>query len=82
MLGFAVIFCIAGGCSPEHYKADADKEVYSIIDDKWQDGFGTQTNYKVSDVTPSANDVQIERTVPSSNVINLTLKFSFSSFFF
>ncbi|HUS73916.1 MAG TPA: TolC family protein [Sedimentisphaerales bacterium] len=70
-LGIAVIFCIAGGCSPEHYKAEADKEVYKIIDGKWQDGFGQKVNYTVSDVPPSANDVQIKKTVPSSNVISL-----------
>ena len=29
----AVVLCSAG-CSTEHYKADADKEVYKIIDDK------------------------------------------------
>jgi outer membrane protein TolC len=71
VLGLAVIFFIAGGCSPEHYKADADKEVYSIIDGKWQDDFGSKVNYKVSDVAASANDVQIEKAVPSSNVISL-----------
>ena len=71
-LGIAVIFCIAGGCSREHYKAEADKEVYQIIDSKWRDGFGQKVNYKVNDVTASANDVQIEKTVPSSNVISLT----------
>ncbi|HIJ53390.1 MAG TPA: TolC family protein [Planctomycetes bacterium] len=70
-LGIAVIFCIAGGCSPEHYKAEADKEVYKIIDGKWQDGFGQKVNYTVSDVPPSANDVQIKKTVPSSNAISL-----------
>lgn len=70
-LGIVVIFCIAGGCSSEHYKAEADKEVYQIIDGKWQDGFGSKVNYKVGDVPASANDVQIENAVPSSNVISL-----------
>ena len=70
-LGIIVIFCIASGCSSEHYKAEADKEVYQIIDSKWQDGFGSKVNYKVSDMPASANDVQIEKTVPSSNVISL-----------
>ncbi len=70
-LGIVVIFCIASGCSSEHYKAEADKEVYQIIDSKWQDGFGSKVNYKVSDMPASANDVQIEKTVPSSNVISL-----------
>ena len=31
----AIAICLAGGCSPAHYKADADKEVYNIIDKKW-----------------------------------------------
>jgi len=70
-LGIVVIFYIAGGCSPEHYKAEADKEVYKIIDVKWQDSFGPKVNYKVSDVPPSANDVQIENVVPPSGIITL-----------
>ncbi len=70
-LGIAVIFCVASGCSSEHYKADADKEVYKIIDGKWRARFGQKVNYIISDVAPSANDVQIEKTVPSSNVISL-----------
>jgi len=70
-LGIVVIFCIAGGCSSEHYKAEADKEVYQIIDSKWQGSFGSKVNYKVSDVPASANDVQIKNAVPSSNAISL-----------
>jgi outer membrane protein TolC len=67
----AVIFGMTGACSPKHYKADADKEVYKIIDKKWQDGFGQKVNYTISDVPPSPNDVQIEKAVPSSGVISL-----------
>jgi outer membrane protein TolC len=62
---------MTGGCSPQYYKADADKEVYKIIDDKWQDGFGQKANYMVSDVPPSPNDIQIEKGVPLSHTINL-----------
>lgn len=67
----AVIFGMTGACSPEHYKADADKEVYKIIDHKWQDNFGQKANYTISDVPPSPNDVQIEKAVPPSGVISL-----------
>ena len=70
-VGIAVIFFMASGCSREYHKADADKEVYNIIDDKWQESFGLKVNYKVSDVPASANDVQIENAVPSSGVISL-----------
>jgi outer membrane protein TolC len=67
----AVIFGLAGACSPKHYKAEADKEVYKIIDSKWHDDFGQKVNYTISDVPPSPNDVQIEKAVPSSGVISL-----------
>ncbi len=67
-----IIFGVAGGCSTKHYKAQADKEVYKIIDGKWQQGFGTKVNYKISDVTPSPNDIQVEKAVPESGVITLT----------
>ena len=66
MLGFA-------GCSPEQYKAQADKEVYQIIDNKWQDEFGHKSNYIISDsnVPPSPDDIRVELAVPASGVITL-----------
>ena len=66
----AVIFGMAGACSPEHYKAEADEEVYKIIDSKWQDSFGRKVNYKVSDVPPSPSDIPVEKA-PQSEVISL-----------
>jgi len=59
VLGVAVMLGFAGACSPEHYRADADKEVYKIIDDKWQDDFGIKANYTISDSNDPAspNDV-------------------------
>jgi outer membrane protein TolC len=67
----AIIFGLAGACSPAHYKAEADKEVYKIIDKKWQDSFGERVNYTISDVPPSPNDIQVERAVPESGVLSL-----------
>jgi outer membrane protein TolC len=69
----AAAFGLVGGCSTEHYKADADKEVYKIIDSKWQDSFGQKANYIISDsnIPPSPNDIQIEKAVPSSGVLSL-----------
>lgn len=71
-LGIAVMLGFAG-CSPEQYKAEADKEVYQIIDNKWQDEFGHRSNYIISDsnVPPSPDDIRIERAVPASGVVNL-----------
>jgi outer membrane protein TolC len=72
VLGIAVILGFAG-CSPEQYKAQADKEVYQIIDNKWQDDFGHKSNYIISDsnIPPSPDDIRIERAVPASGVISL-----------
>lgn len=72
MLGPVIVLSL-GGCSTEHYKADADKEVYQIIDNKWQDDFGHRSNYIISDsnVPPSPNDVRVEKVLPESGVISL-----------
>ncbi|MBW8017638.1 MAG: TolC family protein [Planctomycetes bacterium] len=47
------------GCSKDvaQYKEEADKEVYQIIDSQWKDDFGPKSDYKISDVAQSANDV-------------------------
>ena len=72
VLGIAIILGLAG-CSPEQYKAEADKEVYQIIDSKWQGDFGHKSNYIISDsnIPPSPNDIRIERAVPASGAISL-----------
>jgi len=74
VLSTAIILFIVGACSYEHYKAQADEEVYSIIDSKWQDSFGQKANYIISDcnTVSSPNDVQIEKAVPASGIISLS----------
>ncbi len=53
----AVLF--VGACKqPEQYKVEADKEVYGIIDGKWDGAYGQQANYAISSVSPSPNDVR------------------------
>jgi outer membrane protein TolC len=73
VLCIAVIVGITGACSPEQYKAQADKEVYQIIDGKWSDGFGRRSNYIINDsnIPPPPDDIRIELAVPSSGVISL-----------
>ena len=72
--GIVVISCFTGGCSPEQYKADADKEVYQIIDEKWQDEFGVKANYIISDsnTISSPIDIAVEKVIPPSGVISLS----------
>jgi outer membrane protein TolC len=71
LLCAAVIVGLSGGCSTEHFKAEADEEVYKIIDGKWHDSFGQKANYTVSDVPPSPNDLEIQDAIPPSGIINL-----------
>ena len=73
VLAAAIVFGIAGACSPEQYKAEADKEVYQVIDSKWQAGFGHKSNYIISDsnIPLSPDDIRIENNVPVSGVISL-----------
>ena len=59
------------GCTKHNYKEEADEQVYKIIDQKWQDDFGTKANYKVSDTEPSIGDIQIKKVVPASGVLTL-----------
>ncbi len=70
------LFCVAiscglTSCAKHNYKGEADEMVYKIIDQKWQEDFGTKANYKISDTKPSPNDIQIEREVPPSGVLTL-----------
>jgi len=73
VVGIAVISYFTGGCSPEQYKADADKEVYQIIDEKWQDEFGVKANYIISDsnTVSSPIDIPVEKVIQPSGVISL-----------
>jgi len=65
--------CLSGisGCSTEGYKREADEEVYQIIDQKWQSRFGPKVNYRISDVTPSPDDIFLPLMVPPSGVMSL-----------
>lgn len=70
MICALVIIGATAGCrSPEKYKAQADKEVYNIIDNKWQGNFGQKTNYQISDIDP--NESKVVKPIPSSNILTL-----------
>ena len=70
LCGAACLYGLAG-CTPKNYKKDADERVYNIIDKKWKDEFGPKVNYRISDVPPSPNDIQIEKAIPASGVLSL-----------
>jgi len=71
-----VVSCLASlligaGCSTEHYKAEADEEVYTILDAKWDESFGSKVNYRISDVTPLPNDLLATFPISQSGVLSL-----------
>jgi len=68
--------CLGGlillaGCGPKNYKRDADDKVYDIIDRNWQPEFGSKANYRISDVAPGPNDIQVTNAIPASGVLTL-----------
>ncbi len=68
-----VVMCALAGCTsdPYEYKTEADEKVYSIIEQKWSDDFGSRTNYRISDTDAGPDDIQIEKSVPSSGILTL-----------
>ena len=72
ILPVSAALCSLSGCkTPEEYKAEADEEVYNIIDRKWQDDFGSKANYKISDTQPGPDDIETQKAVPASGVLTL-----------
>ncbi|MHC4568759.1 MAG: TolC family protein [Planctomycetota bacterium] len=70
ILGLAGL-CGLAGCTQPDYKKEADEQAYRIIDQKWSDDFGSKANYAISDVAPSPNDIQIEKTVAIPGILTL-----------
>ncbi|HIJ67238.1 MAG TPA: TolC family protein [Planctomycetes bacterium] len=68
---FLVVLVVIPGCSREHYKADADDEVYTIMDAKWGDGLGSKVNYRISDVSAGPNDLSPVYALDDSGVLSL-----------
>ncbi|TFG50577.1 MAG: TolC family protein [Candidatus Brocadiia bacterium] len=72
-----LVFCAAiavgvvGGCSTAHYKAQADKEVYGIINSKWDESIGRKANYTISDVAPSPNDLSFDKDMLPAGPLTL-----------
>ena len=70
LLLILMVFLVSG-CSTEYYKADADQEVNSILEEKWQEDFGSQANYRISDVEPGEQDVQVKPATEVSGRLSL-----------
>lgn len=67
------------GCGPKNYKRDADEKVYNIIDRKWQPEFGSKANYRIDDVAPGPNDIQVDSRIPASGVLTLPYAMSLAT---
>ena len=74
----AIVLAMVSGCSPDFHKADADKEVYSIIDSKWtrsEPRFGqSDINQKYNYVIADANSISAPNNVSiDKNQVNIEL---------
>ena len=70
---------VLAGCGPKNYKEDADRRVYDIIDRQWDPAFGTKANYRIGDVPPGPNDIQIANAIPASGVLTLPYALSLAT---
>jgi outer membrane protein TolC len=65
----AFAICFFGCTTPEQFKEQADEEVYSVLDEKWQPEHGVKANYRISDVAPEPNDVRVDPNwIPSGRL--------------
>ncbi len=69
----SVSLCFCFGCSSGNAesKAEIDRDVYQIIDSKWDQSYGSKANYKISDTEPLPNDIQIERMLSEDGLLIL-----------
>lgn len=63
------MLCLSGCKNPDEFKQQADEEVYSVLDEKWGAEHGVKANYRISDVSPDANDIQLDPNwIPSGRL--------------
>jgi len=62
---------LAAGCPQRNYKLDADQKAYELIDAQWDPSVGPKVNYRVSDVSPSPNDLAVDRYAAVPAVLTL-----------
>jgi len=65
------ISCLVGCKTPFYYKTAADGEVYNIIDNKWQDNFGSKANYRLNDFNSLSDANEVKKFIPQSGVLSL-----------
>jgi outer membrane protein TolC len=71
LAGLFATLLISSCTTPLEYKDQADKEVYKIIDGKWQPSFGQKANYKIGDVSQSPNDIRFDVNKPPVGILTL-----------
>jgi outer membrane protein TolC len=69
----AIALTMVAGCSPDFHKADADKEVYGIINSKWKSNINQKYNYVIADANSisAPNDVNIDKNQVNTELLTL-----------
>jgi outer membrane protein TolC len=63
--------CIFAGCANQDYKQQTDEQIYKIIEEKWDSNLGPKTNYRISDTTPSPEDIRIEKEPNNFGILTI-----------
>lgn len=71
LLTLAAGAAVPGGCSPDRYHAQADRDAYAAIDRQWQDAFGPREGYHLPDVDASVAQPPPAQPMPLSGTLTL-----------
>ncbi len=77
---FVWVCVLLSGCStPEQYRQQADRQVYKIIDRKWEKDFGPKCNYKINTVKADPNAIASDYPLPANGSFSLSQAVSFAT---
>ena len=62
---------VLGGCAGKYSAVDMDRDVYKIVDGKWDRNMGSKANYRISDSEPTPGDLKPERLPGNLGVLTL-----------
>jgi len=79
VVGMTVVLAGCAPRDPDQLKKNLDKQIYGIIESKWENEFGIKANYKIDSAEPSPNDISTERTLPAGTVLTLPQAVEFAT---
>ncbi len=72
MTASLLLMPLLGGCAGKYNAADMDRDVYKIVDGKWNRDMGSRANYRISDSDPAAEDLKPERLPNNLGILTMS----------